>query len=544
MVKLKRSKFNLSHENKLTCNMGQLVPVMTELALPGDKWKCRINAVMRVAPLLAPLMHNVKLYFHTFSVPLRLLMNEKEWESFITGGVDNNDTSVLPTITFADGINVGELGDYLGFPTNTPATGTSPAVTLSGLTVSALPFRAYALIYNEWFRNQNLQEELPLSLEMGSDITTNTTLQHRNWKKDYFNGNLPFQQRGPNIILPLGESAPVVGNGNALLLTNGTYNGYIIGANDAGESTNTANAVEWGGSGSTIIPTTPTTIGTTLDRVIVPSSQNHKALGYTDQRHLSGLEADLSANSAGANFSDFLSANAIYQFALKQARGGARYVETLMSQFGVRSSDARLQRPEFIGGGVSQLVVTPVLQTSSSDTVSPQGNMAGQAFSAQRSRQFSHFFEEHCVVMTLMSIMPDTSYQQGIRRQWMYRTRYDFPFPVFSHMPEQATYLGELYATGDNTANYSTFGFNPRYQECRRIPSSVHGEFRTTLNYWHMGRIFDNAPALNSTFITSNPTKRINAVTTEDNCWCDVGFEITALRPLPKQGHPNLKTSI
>lgn len=531
MVKLKRSKFNLSHENKLTCNMGQLVPVMTELALPGDKWKCRINAVMRVAPLLAPLMHNVKLYFHTFSVPLRLLMNEKEWESFITGGVNNDDTSVLPTITFPNGINVGELGDYLGFPTNTPATGGNNAVTLSGLTVSALPFRAYALIYNEWFRNQNLQDELPISFEMGADTKTNTTLQYRNWKKDYFNGNLPFQQRGPNIILPLGDSAPVKMDNTV----SSKFNTHLAWRNEDGSF---LSGVKHNASGMSTVITS--NLGGTEANAFDVGSNAHQNFRITTLNAM----ADLSANSAGANFSDFLAANAIYQFAVRQARGGARYVETLMSQFGVRSSDARLQRPEFIGGGVSQLVVTPVLQTSSSDTVSPQGNMAGQAFSAQRSKQFSHFFEEHCVVMTLMSIMPDTSYQQGIRRQWMYRTRYDFPFPVFSHMPEQATYLGELYATGDNNANYSTFGFNPRYQECRRIPSSVHGEFRTTLNYWHMGRIFNTAPALNSTFITSNPTKRINAVTTEDNCWCDIGFEISALRPLPKSGHPNLKTHI
>ena len=215
---VKRSKHNLSHENKLTCDMGYLIPVMCKLALPGDKWKVKINLSMRVAPLLAPMMHNVKVFFHTFSVPLRLLVGNDNWEKFITGGVNGDDTSVLPRIYFENGINVGDLGDYLGFPTNEPqVTGSDGSIIRAGRTfsqnVSALPYRAYALIFNDWYRNQNTDSEgLPIGENMGVDTTTNTTLQRRNWRKDYFTQGLPWQIRGPQVVIPtLGVSAPVYG---------------------------------------------------------------------------------------------------------------------------------------------------------------------------------------------------------------------------------------------------------------------------------------------------------------------------------------------
>lgn len=531
-MKLKRTKHNLSHENKLTCDMGQLIPALTEFAMPGDKWRMNIDCVMRVAPLLAPLMHNVKLYFHTFSVPYRLLLNEKEWESFITGGPDGNDASVLPTITFENGIEPGTLADYLGFATNDPATGVSEGYTLTNYTVSALPFRAYALIYNEWYRNQNVQEEVPISFEMGPDTITNTTLLNRNWRKDYFTSSLPSQQRSPEIYLPLGDSIPVVGNGMAV----GFDNNSGLTFNDGTVSSGVLRGlgVAYGQSSGTQLTTA--SIGTTLE--------GYTGLGVTTDPEKSGLIAD-SSQAQGTTLSDFRWANAIQVFAERQMRGGARLVETLMSQFGVRSSDARLQRPEYLGGGASQLVVTPVLQTSSTDTVSPQGNMSGQAFSAQRSRQFTHFFEEHCIVMTLMSIMPDTDYMQGTPRKWLWKTRFDFPWPVFSHTSEQEVFNEEVCALATER-DKDIFGFQERYAELRRLPNRVHGEFKTTLDYWTMARKFDrnNPPELNSEFVTSDPTKRINAVTTEHNCWCDIAFNIMALRPIPKRGTPSLRTSI
>lgn len=526
-MRLKRNKFDLSHEAKATCDMGQLVPVLSEVALPGDKWRMNVDCVMRVAPLLAPLMHNVKLYFHTFSVPFRLLMNEAEWESFITGGPDGNDATVYPTITFPNGINEGELGDYLGFATNKKATGTEEGYTLTNYTVSALPFRAYALIINEWYRNQNLQDKLPLSLEAGNDTTTNTTLQYRNWRKDYFTSALPSQQRGSEVYLPMGDMS-VVGNGMTLGLTDGDNGFSPVHAQSIGLSA-------WNGLYGQ-------DVGSTSSNVNAPALS--EGLGVTTDPTKSGLIAD-GSTAQGTSLNDFRWANAVQSFMELQMRGGARYVETLMSQFGVRSSDARLQRPEYLGGGASQLVVTPVLQTSSSDTVSPQGNMAGQAFSAQRSRQFTHFFEEHCIVMTLMSIMPDTNYQQGTPRKWLWRTRYDFPWPMFSHTSEQEVFNEELIAMATDR-DKEIFGYQPRYEEMRRLPSRVHGEFKSSLNYWTMARIFDydNPPELNSEFVTSDPTKRINAVTSEHNCWCNIYFNIKALRPLPKQGTPSLKTGV
>lgn len=551
---VKRSKHNLSHENKLTCDMGYLIPVMCKLALPGDKWKVKINLSMRVAPLLAPMMHNVKVYFHTFSVPLRLLVGNDNWENFITGGVNGDDTSVLPRISFSEGINVGDLGDYLGFPTNEPqVTDSGGNIIKQGRTfsqnVSALPFRAYALIYNDWYRNQNTDNDgLPIGDNMGVDTTTNTTLQRRNWRKDYFTQGLPWQIRGPQVVIPtLGTSAPVYGETEKTINLSTYYNNqYFSKAGMLATELNRDGNVDTNLGISTESATNNKYPLNKTDFVSIGSQSNKGGWNIISKSstHPTTVYADLSANDASTAFSDFMWANAVYNWSARQARGGARYVETLMSQFGVRSRDSRLQRPEFIGGSVSQLVVTPVLQTSSTDTVSPQGNMAGQAFTAQSSKQFSHFFDEHCVVMTLMSIMPATSYQQGTPREWMYRTRYDFPWPAFSHTAEQATYKGEIYTTGNDTVDYQTFNFNPRYEECRRCPDEVHGEFRTTLDYWHMGRIFDEAPVFNNSFVQSNPTKRINAVTSEDNCWCDIGFQISAYRPIPKNGNPSLKVSV
>lgn len=505
----KRNFFNLSHENKLTCKMGQLIPVYCEPVLPGDTFNVHTDFMVRLQALLSPIYHRVNVYTHAFFVPNRIIFDD--WEKFITKGEDGNDNTVYPTISApAGGWSEGSLADYLyGVPTG-----------VANIEVDALPFRAYAKIYNEWYRNQNLQNELTVSTAAGADSTTSTTLMYRNWVSDYYTRSLPFIQRGPQVTVPLGSTAPVVGTSPFVVSTSG------------GTMTNVNMYIS------------PNTLGTgTAYNVAVNNGQT--VTGAENIRYASGLEVDLS-NASSATISDWRVAFQIQRLLEKNARGGARYVEWLMSHFGVRSSDARLQRPEYLGGGKANLIINEIVSTANTSTL-PQGNMAGHGVSAGRSHSFTKSFEEHGYIIILMSIMPMTSYQQGINRHWSKRTPYDWYLPVLSHLSEQGLLNKEVYAQGStvvdaqgNVVDDKVFGYVPRYDEYRHHYSSVHGQFRTTLNYWHMGRIFANLPTLSSQFVTSDPTDRVFAVNNQDTCLVDIYHSIKAVRPIPKQGIPGL----
>lgn len=549
----KRNLFNLSHEKKLTCNMGKLVPVMCEEVLPGDIFKASTDLVVRLAPMLAPIMHNVSVYVHYFFVPNRLIWSD--WENFITGGPDGKDASVAPYINFTN-VQTSSLADYFGIPTG----------VANPLKVSALPFRAYNLIYNEWYRDENLIDPITISLASGEDTTTNTTLLSRAWQHDYFTNALPFQQRGDAVALPMSGNAPVKGtatwsqtagfgtlrNTTVSITGDGTpptfsSNGvggrnleapYTVGS-ISGVSFLTANGVRVTGSGSDaqisgseahpMYWDNPHVVGTLDNRVDTTT---------TGSVNTSNLYADLS-NVTAANINDLRYAFQVQRWLEKNARGGARYVESMMAHFGVRSSDARLQRPEYLGGGRSPIVISEVLQHSSDgDQPTPLATMAGHGISAQRSRQFKRFFEEHGYVIGILSIMPQTTYQQGLSKMWSRETRYDYYWPVFSHLGEQAVLEKELYAQGTDADN-SVFGYQPRYQEYRRRYGSVHGDFRTTLNYWHLGRTFNSTPTLSKEFIECDPSKRVFAVQDDtDCCLIELANNIKALRPIPKKGTP------
>lgn len=507
----KRNVFDLSHPVKTTLDMGQLVPVMCEQVFPGDVWRMNTDAVVRAAPMLAPIMHKVDLFTHTFFVPNRLLWGD--WENFITGGKDGNDASVKPTIKFENGVAEGSLGDHLGFPTG-----------VENSEFDALPFRAYAKIYNDWFRPENLEEEIPMAETSDVDDVTNTDLQRRCWSKDYFTNALPWPQRGDPVFLPLGTQAPVVGNGSVMYFTDGTnaswLNGYNVNDNHLLTSSN--------------LPANPT-LGTFA---LSGGDYANGALGLTTDPTKSGLQADLS--SATAITVDALrTAIQTQQWAYLAARAGYRYIEWVQAFFGQKSSDARLQRSEYLGGGRSPIMISEVLQTSSTDNTSPQGNMSGHGITASRSHTWTKNFEEHGIVITLMSIMPKAGYFQGLDRQWTYKTRYDFPNPIFSHLGEQAVMNSELYYEGSEVTP-EVFGYSPRFQEVRYKQGKVHGAFRSSLKFWHLDRDFAEQQVLNADFVKCNPSKRVFAVESEPGFLAYLNHNIKAVRPFPKYGNPGL----
>lgn len=492
-----RNSFDLSHEHLLTCNMGTLVPCLNMEVTPGDVFRWDADMFMRLMPLIAPMMHSVDVYMHCFFVPTRLVFDK--FEDFITGGMQGNDETLWPYVTSpVGGFAVGSLADYLGLPTG-----------VAGLQVSALPFRAYDLIYNEWYRDNNLIDPIVISKDAGADTTTVLDVQRRAWKKDYFTGSLPWAQRGDATYLPLGVTAPVVSDGG--------FPTWKTGA---------AGTDEWNFF-----------VGN-QDQEGKPLMTSVSQEGQTAYWKNPGLHTDLSAATA-LSVNDLRLATQIQRFKEKNARGGARYIEWILSHFGVRSSDARLQRPEYLGGGRCPVSIGEVLQTSSTDSTSPQGNMAGRAVSAMSAPRFTKYFEEYGFVIGVLSVMPKAMYQQGIDRMWTRKTRYDYPLPVFAHLGNQAVLNKELYAQG-TADDENTFGYQERYEELRRISNKVHGEFKSTLNYWHLGRIFDNLPQLNKDFVECNPSKRVFAVTdqSEDCCIVQVRHNIQAIRPFPKFGEP------
>lgn len=502
-----RARFNLTHTHKLSCKDGLLVPCLCEQVLPGDMWKISSDVLVRMLPQLHPTMSRFKAYWWYFFVPYRLIFDK--WEDFITGGKTGDDSSVLPYVTAgAEGFAVSSLADYLGFPTG-----------VANLKVSALPFRAYNLIYNEFFRDENLIDELPISEAEGSDTVSNVTIQRKAWRKDRFTNALPFAQRGNPVYLPLAVDAPVVGNGMTLGLTDGTNN---LGL-QAGVSTG-------------YLSSSSERYGVNVGDASGAPLQVSKTLGVVTDPAKSGLKADLSTTTA-ASIDDVRQAFNMQNFAYMLGAFGYRYVEYLKSLFGTDAGDARLQRPEFLGSGSTDILISEVLQTSSTDNTSPQGNMSGHGIGGGRGRFVQKRFKEHGLIMGIMSIIPDAEYMQGIRRQWLYETRFDFYNPIFAHAGMQPVLNAELYAQGTDD-DKGTFGFRNCFDELRSIPNYIHGEFRTSLLNWTEARKFDALPKLNKDFVECKPSDRIFAVQEGDNWLVAMKHNITASRPVPKFGNP------
>ncbi|AXH77918.1 MAG: major capsid protein [Microviridae sp.] len=501
--KPKKNKFDLSHEKKLTMKMGAMVPILLQEVIPGDQFRVNTEMLMRLQPMLAPIMHRVRVKTDYFFVPNRLVWDN--WQKFITGGEDGLSTNVSPYVLIETGIpaNLIEkstLWDYYGMPSFDP-TGMP-----GQLKVNAMPFRAYQLIYNEYYRDQNLVPEITIAKTDGLEPNTAAMLKLRTsaWEKDYFTSALPFAQKGGPVSLPID---PVVNYKNiSIVKQSGT------GANADG--------------------------ALSVDPI---TGDLHDVSGTARIENIQDI------TNASTTINDLRVAVRLQEWLEKNARAGSRYIESILAHFGVRSSDARLQRPEYLGGSSNPIVISEVLSTfqfSGDPDGAPQGNMSGHGVSAGNVPGFKRSFEEHGFVIGIMRVLPKTAYQQGIPKFMTRTDKLEYAWPSFAQLGEQEVRNQELYfdkALPDAT-NQGTFGYQSRYAEYKFNCGTVHGDFKTNLSFWHMGRIFAAPPVLNESFITADPTKRVFAVTdpTEDELLVQLYNSISALRPLPYFNTPTL----
>ncbi len=542
MKRPRRNAFNLSYESKLTLNMGELVPIMCMPVVPGDKFRVKTESLVRLAPLVAPMMHRVNVFTHYFFVPNRLVWNQ--WEDFITKGADGEDIPVLPSFRLSPDLvssnpsqlfGDGTLWDYLGLPSLKGIGGAEfPNPSPNGVSVpqnyrvSSLPFRAYQLIYNEYYRDQNLTEPVDISLLSGFEDTLHALnllqLRRRAWEKDYFTSALPWLQRGPEV------SVPIQGSGDTLDVK---YFGNT-GKNQLWMDSNRRD-FENGVAYDSVFSAENSVKAARL--VAVNGGVNNRAPELNPNGTLK-----VRVDEMGININDLRTSSALQRWFERNARGGSRYIEQILSHFGVRSSDARLQRPQFLGGGRMPISVSEVLQTSSTDETSPQANMAGHGISAGINNGFKHYFEEHGYIIGIMSITPRSGYQQGVPRDFTKFDNMDFYFPEFAHLSEQEIKNQELFVSEDTEYNNGTFGYTPRYAEYKYHQSEAHGDFRGNLSFWHLNRIFEDKPNLNTTFVECKPSNRVFATseTEDDKFWVQMYQDVKALRLMPKYGTPML----
>lgn len=519
------NSFDLSHDRKFSSKFGQLTPIMALDCVPGDKINIKPSAMVRMAPLIAPVMHKINVFVHYFFVPNRIVWpGRKQWEDFITGGEDGLDLTVWSHADYKpDDYQAGSLPDYMGLPIASDVI----ATTGQDAQVSTLPFAAYQKIYNDYYRDQNLQapvlDEVNAGLINPGLFTDLTTLRTRAWQHDYFTSTLPWTQKGPEAMLPLGNTAPLLYNEDGLHVKSEAWIGST-GAN------------------------TPPSLASNIEMDAAILNQVNSAIdGAPISLDVSGAHvADLSA-ATSSSINDLRRAITLQVWLEKNARGGSRYTESINVHFGVRSSDQRLQRPEYIGGLKTPIKVSEILNTSGSTdnpsaSYQPQGTMAGHGISVGGAKSFTYRAEEHGYIIGIMSVMPVTSYQQGIPRHFSRADKFDYYWPEFANLGEQAVMNQELAWSGDVAYNAGVFGYTPRYAEYKYMSNTVHGDFKTTLDFWHLGRKFSALPNLNSDFIEmdSDEVERIFAVQSanDQSLWCQVYNEVHARRLMPIFGTP------
>lgn len=556
---MKRTKFDRSHVYKTTFNSGKLIPVFVDEVLPGDTTRMSVNYFARLATPIKPIMDNIYLDWFFFFVPNRLVW--EHWQNFCFEQEDPDDSTdyVIPTVSAtgnSENAYIGSLWDYFGLPVNTSGN-------LS--CVSALPFRGVYLIYNEWFRDENLQKSVKIQkgdtnevlnssraaeqpswvFTSGTNIVPGLACPPRGKRHDYFTSALPWTQKGPGVSVGLAGTASIVDPTPAT--------GYLLHSSDRQLAAVSAYGGDASSSGGRRVRFGDDSInfhrygsdystvggfaGNTSSDVTIDAQKASTYLGNDSY-------VDLDTSSI-FTINSLRTAFQMQKFYERLARGGSRYTEVLRSFFGVVSPDARLQRPEFLGSFTKMVNVNPIAQTSATDDTSPQGNLSAYGVTAAKFHGFTKSFVEHGYIFGFVCARADLTYQQGINKMWLRSTVYDFYWPTFAHLGEQAIELREIYAQGSE-ADTTVFGYQERYAEYRYKPSQITGKFRSSatggsLDKWHLSQFFKNAPTLNEEFIVEKPPiNRIIAVPSEPEFLLDIGFRYTTVRPMPMFGTPGL----
>ena len=557
---MKRSKFDRSHVYKTTFDSGKLIPVFVDEVLPGDTTRLSVNYFARLATPIKPIMDNIYLDWFFFFVPNRLVW--EHWQNFCFEQEDPDDSTdyVIPTISSnssTKNLLLGSLWDYFGLPVNTTNN-------ISG--INALPFRAVYLIWNEWFRDENLQksvkiqkgdanEVLDLSriadqpswlLDTDGNFLAGYACPPRGKRHDYFTSAFPWTQKGPGVSIGLAGTASIVDPSPTTgYLLSSTSNQLAVVSAYGGDASSSGGKRKGFGSGSISFNRGSDSdwsnvggfAGNSSDSITMSASP---ASGFLANDSYVDLDT-----SSIFTINSLRTAFQMQKFYERLARGGSRYTEVLRSFFGVVSPDARLQRPEFLGSFTKMVNVNPIAQTSATDSTSPQGNLSAYGVTAAKFHGFTKSFVEHGYILGFVCARADLTYQQGINKMWLRSTVYDFYWPTFAHLGEQAIELREIYAQGTE-ADDTVFGYQERYAEYRYKPSQITGKFRSSvvdgsLDKWHLSQFFKNAPTLNEEFITENPPiERIIAVPSEPEFLLDVGFRYTTVRPMPMFGTPGL----
>lgn len=522
-TQIPRSVFDRSHGYKTTFNSGYLVPFYVDEVLPGDSFKLTATLFARLATPIVPFMDNLYLETFFFFVPNRLVWDN--WQKFNGEQKNPSDSTdfLIPTVS---GTNVQNqtLWDYFGLPTNVN----------KALKVNALPFRAYNLIFNEWFRDENLQESLKVPTGDGPDNLSDYALVRRGKRHDYFTSCLPWPQKGPGVEISIGGSANIVGTVSG----SGNPSFSFVGTD---------------GQSSKIPVGTLTTLGNPDDFGMISldvksgsgskSQSGYALVGWKDPALSVTGTADLSS-ATPISINDLRQAFQIQKLYERDARGGTRYTEILRSHFGVISPDARLQRPEYLGGSSARISINPVQQTSATNDTTPQGNLAAFGVVSDSFHGFSKSFVEHGYVFGFVNVRADLTYQQGLNRMWSRQGRFDFYWPVLAHLGEQAVLNKEIYAQG-TADDDKVFGYQERYAEYRYYPGQITGKFRSTdpqpLDSWHLAQKFSSLPTLSSQFIEDNPpVERVIAVQDEPQFLFDSYIRLKCARPMPVYSVPGL----
>lgn len=498
----RRSTFGLSHYRLFSAKMGYIYPIACYEVLPGDTFRQSTSLFLRLAPLVTPVMHPVHVKIHSWYVPYRLLW--EDWEDFRTRGPEGTDASEVPYITApSGGFPVGSLADYLGIPTG-----------IEGLTVNAFAFRAYNYIFNENYRDERVQDELPWVMTGGADTATSTALAPSPWGRDYFTTASPTPQTGPEVTIPVNMAAA----------GEPTLTGTVRGTG--------APTFNLGGSTSAMGTGPSDTVANLWKSGSMPRDQTAT---WSDPALAVDINYQPGEASIGTvNIADWREAMAMQRFEETRSLWGARYNEFLMDM-GIRPSDARLQLPEYLGGGRQTIQFSEVLQTAPGGD-DPVGALKGHGIGAMRTNRFRRFFEEDGIVLTFAMVRPIGIYMQGLHKMWSRRSFAEFYNYQFEHLSQQPVYTRELYA--GVTDKDKVFGYQNIYDDYRSIPSQVSGEMRTILNSWHMARDFSNEPVLNGDFMTSPPTNRIFAAQENDTLYCMAHHTIHSRRLLPRFGDP------